>query len=718
VPPLEPPAWLTLDAVAHYPRPGTVLPANVAFSPDSNLLTYLFSERGDLVRELWTLDLQSGERRILAQAPDGGTTDANVNPEEALRRERQRLREGGITHYSWAKAADRILVPLNGQLFVTTSAGGALQPLAPSDDPAIDAQLTPDGSKVVYARERELWTVDIEKGESCQLTFDTSEAVSNGLAEFIAQEEMGRSSGFWISPGGDRVVYEQFDEGHIPRYPIVHQGEPHWRVEEHRYPFAGGDNVRVRLGVVGLLGGDTRWLDLGDDADIYLARVDWCPDGSLWVQIEARDQRRLELWRYDVSSGQRVLVLAEESRVWINLHSDLRFRHDGSAFIWSSERSGYRHLELRSADGRLVRQLTSGSWPVDRVIDVDEERRVVYFLAGRDTPIERHLFRVSFDGGEPERMTAEPGTHTAVFSPDHRLYVLSSDSCRQPPSMAVRSITGEIEAELQRAEPAVTLTPGISPPEIIELRSPDGDRLFGAVYRPPESGEVRKPLIVSVYGGPHAQMVSDSWGMTVDLRAQYLAAHGFVVFKLDNRGSARRGLAFEGAIQRRLGSIEVQDQVAGVRWLVEQGIVDGGRVGIYGWSYGGYLAAMCLLTAPDVFKAAVAGAPVTDWDGYDTHYTERYMDQPSANADGYRAASVLSHVDRLAGHLLLIHGMVDENVHFRHTARLVTSLQNATQVYDILVYPEERHMPRSEEGRRHMEARIVEYLQQALTRAD
>ena len=713
--PPEPPPWLTLDAVAHYPRPGTVLPGNVSFSPDSRLLTYLFSDRGDLVRELWALDLQSGERRILAQASDGGTTDANVNPEEALRRERQRLREGGITHYSWAKAADRILVPINGQLYFTSSAGGPLRPLAPSDEPAIDAQLTPDGANVVYVRERELWTADVEGGQSRRLTFDAVESVSNGLAEFIAQEEMGRSSGFWISPDGDRVAYEQFDEGHIPPYPIVHQGEPRWRVEEHRYPFAGGDNVHVRLGIVGLRGGDTRWLDLGDDADIYLARVDWCPDGSLWVQIEARDQRRLELWRYDAISGQRALVLADESDVWINLHSDLRFRDDGSAFTWSSERSGYRHLELRSADGRLVRQLTNGSWQVDRIVDLDEERRVAYFLAGGDRLVERHLFQVSLDGGEPERLTSEPGTHGAVFSPDHRRYVLSSDSRQRPPSMVVRSISGEVEAELQRAEPAASLAPGLLPPDIVELRSRDGERLYGAVYRPAGSGEAAPPLIVSVYGGPHAQMVSDSWGMTVDLRAQYLAAQGFLVFKLDNRGSARRGLAFEGAIQRRLGAIEVQDQVDSVRWLVEQGLVDGGRVGIYGWSYGGYLAAMCLLTAPDVFKAAVAGAPVTDWDGYDTHYTERYMDKPGANSGGYRAASVLSYVDRLAGGLLLVHGMVDENVHFRHTARLVTALQNAAQAYDILIYPEERHMPRSEEGRRHMEARIVEYFQRTLS---
>src|SRR6266542_966982 len=265
VPPHEPPTWLTLDAVAHYPRPGTVVPGNLAFSPDSRLLTYLFSERGDLVRELWCLDLEMGQRRILASAPGGGTTDANVNPEEALRRERQRLRESGITHYSWAKNADRILVPINGRLYITSSAGEPLREIAPADSPAVDAQLTPDGTRAVFVRDRELWVADIPAEQTRQLTTGARETLSNGLAEFIAQEEMGRASGFWISRGGDRVAFEQCDEGHIAPYPIVHQGEPRWRVEQHRYPFPGGDNVRVRLGVFPLDGGQTQGLDLGGD---------------------------------------------------------------------------------------------------------------------------------------------------------------------------------------------------------------------------------------------------------------------------------------------------------------------------------------------------------------------------------------------------------------------------------------------------------------------
>ena len=689
------------------------MPASLAFSPDARLLSYLFSERGDLTRELWALDCESGERRIIVGAPDGGTTDANVNPDEALRRERQRLREGGVTHYSWAKDADRLLIPINGQLYVTSSRGDGLRPLAPAESPAADARLTPDGTRVVFVRDRELWVADVDDGAARRLTFDATETISNGLAEYIAQEEMGRSAGFWIAPDGHAVAYTQVEEGHIPAFPIVHQGEREWRTEYHRYPFAGGANARVRLGVLGLADGATRWLDLGPDADIYLARVDWGPDGGLYVQLEARHQRRLDLWRYAPDSGERTRLLVEETDTWINLHNDLRILERGAGLIWSSERSGFRHLYLYGPEGREIRQLTDGDWPVDALAHVDEGRRVAYFLAGRESPLERHLYRVPLGGGTPARLTPASGFHSATFAADGSRYALVGENHSTPPGIVVRSVDDTTTVALYRGPSPAAISPGLRPPELVEIESRDGERLYGAIYRP--TGSTTRPAaIVSVYGGPHAQIVSDTWGMTVDLRAQYLAARGFLVFKLDNRGSARRGLAFEGALRHRMGTIEVQDQVDGARWLTARGLADPARIGIYGWSYGGYMAVMCLLKAPETFRVAVAGAPVTDWDGYDTHYTERYMGSPAANPEGYRAGSALTHAGSLGGKLLLIHGMIDENVHFRHTARLMAALQAGGRPFDLLLYPGERHMPRSEEGRRLMEARIAEYFEQHL----
>ncbi len=681
-------------------------PSRFAFSPDSRLLTFLASERDDLVLDLYALDLASGERRILARHPGLGS-EADLTPDEILRRERQRVRETGITCYSWAGNADRILIPLEGRLYVTSGQGEPLREVAAGGPPIADAALTPDGERVVFVRDRELWVADVSGGEARRLTFDANENVTNGLAEYIAQEEMGRSAGFWIARDGSSVAYEQYDESAIPRFPIVHQGGEHWSVEEHRYPFAGEVNARVRLGVVPLAGGETRWLDLGDAE--YLARVNWHPNGDLYVQVESRDQRRLTLLRFVGGAGAPEVVLVEEMEPWVNLHDDLHFVGDDGEFVWSSERTGFRHLYLCDRGGNPIRALTSGNWPIDRIVAVDEKRRQVAFLAGRDSPLERHVYTVSLDGGEPRRLTEGRGMHVAQFAETGDCWVATGESRNQPPTVRVHRVDSPTVMVLH--EPRLDAEAiDLAPPELVTLQARDGTTLYGALYRP--LGVVGPaPTIVFVYGGPHVQQVVDSWGQTVDLRAQYLAQRGFLVFKLDNRGSARRGLAFEGAINRRMGTTEVDDQVDGVRWLVEQGLADPARVGITGWSYGGYMTLMCMLRAPDVFRVGVAGAPVTDWDGYDTHYTERYMGTPAENPDGYRHGSALTHAGELRGKLLLIHGMVDENVHFRHSARLLTALQNIGRSTDLLILPSERHMPRGEAARQLLEQSLVDYFQ-------
>ncbi len=715
-------AWLTLDALVATPRPGGGAPNQFAFAPHSPWLTYLWSDRGDSVRDLWVMNLENGERRVLARADDLGPPDAALSSEETLRRERQRVREGGITQYHWAKAADVLLIPFNGQLYVKSAADETLRHVAPADEGAVDGRLTADGSHVVYVRGRELWIAALDGSPPVQLTFDSADTVSNGVAEFIAQEEMGRSSGFWPSPDGSAIAYAQVDEGAVPEFPIVHQGTDAWRVEGHRYPFAGEANVRVRLGIVAAAGGPTSWLDLGPGDDVYLARVEWQSASTLLVQIEVRDQQRLELRAYDVATDRWTALLVEEGHPWINLHNDLRILADGR-FIWATERSGFKHLSWHDAQGGEIRALTSGDWPVDSVVHVDEARRRVYFTAGREDPRERHLYAVSLDGGEVERLTLTPGFHGAVFAAGWEHFVHTWESMSQAPSAEVCSTGAGAEPSvlLHQGQPVDQALPGLDPPELIELAADDGTRLFGALYRPRTGvgpAPHRWPTVVSVYGGPHAQMVTNTWGMTVDLRAQYLACHGFAVFKLDNRGSGRRGLAFEGALHRRMGTIEVDDQVAGVRWLVEQGISDPERVGIYGWSYGGYMAAMCLLKAPDTFRAAVAGALVSGWDGYDTHYTERYMGTPQANPDGYREAALMTHAEQLRGHLLIVHGMVDENVHFRHSARFITALEHAEKDFDLLLLPEERHgirpTPENRPVRRLLEHRVTQFFEENL----
>jgi dipeptidyl-peptidase-4 len=692
---------VTPEQVARFPRPGMAIPGKIRYSPDAKFVTYLFSERGDLVRDLWGLDLASGRKQRFLSPPGETVTEENISREERLRRERLRLRETGITDYTWAEKANVMLLPLRGELYrwadgsVTRVAGGGV----------IDPKITDDGRRIFFVREGDVWTID-EAGER-RLTSHPA-GTTSGLAEFVAQEELDRLSGYWPSPSGNMVAFEQVDESHIPVFPIVHQATPALEIEEHRYPFAGAENARLKLGVVSVVGGATTWMDLGSE-DGYIARVDWHSDGRLLLQWLSRDWRHLELRAYDVGTGAGRAILVENLEPWINLHNDLRVIESTGEFTWSSERSGFRHLYLYAPDGKLIRQLTRGDWPAEATIELDEKGRRLYFVGWRSNPLERHLFRVSLEGGQPEHLTSEPGMHAVTIAPDFSSFVDAWDNREHPPRITVRGLRNEPEHALQVA---ALVDPHLPIPELHRFRTSDGIELHAAVYRPPGSGKA--PVIVSVYGGPGAQMVNDSWAETVDLRAQMLAQQGFVVLKVDNRGSPRRGLAFEAPIARHMGQIEVRDQVEGVRWLETLGFADVSRVGIYGWSYGGYMTLMGLATAPDVFKAGVAGAPVTFWEGYDTAYTEKYMGTPQDNPEGYRRGSPLTDIDRLHGKLLVIHGMIDENVHFRHTARLMQALIDAGKPFESLLYPNERHMPRSEHDRIDMERRILEFFQRNL----
>jgi len=729
---------LSLADVARYPRPGMTVPRRVEFTPDGAAVAYLFSPQGTLVQKLWTYDIATGERRLVAgeaagSAGTAASTSASgdaLSLEEQLRRERTRVRELGVTGYAFARASKGtgestgqdsptvLLVPLDGWLHVAHGDG----PLARLDGSkgAHDAQLSPDGSLAAFIRDDELHVLSTEKTQGTtsprRLTVGAGDGITNGVAEYIAQEEMDRREGYWWSPDGTRLAYVRADSGHVPLYPIVHQGGERLTVEEHRYPFAGARNATVRLGVVAAMADgtedDVTWMDLGADDDIYLARVAWRPDGVLTAQIESRDQRRLTLVAFDAVTGAATTLLEERGEPWINLSDATHFLASGE-LIWSSERTKFRHLYLYDRDGHEARALTAGEWIVTELVAVDEERRVAYVHGTRDGVTEHHLYAVPLDEGEIRRVTDGFGWHVTVVSPDFQYYVDTYSALDRAPAVSLHHLADGRRAAVLFENADVTAAGlGLLAPELATFRTRDGVTLHAAVYATDETraSSERRPLIVSIYGGPHAQMVTARWDLTVDLRAQYLAQQGYVVLKVDNRGSANRGLAFEAAVAGDLGHLEVDDQADGVRWLATRPYVDGARVGVYGWSFGGYMTCRALERAPDVFKVGVAGAPVTFWEGYDTHYTERYMGLPATNPDGYRDSSVLTGVEALRGRLLLIHGLVDENVHARHTLRLIAALTAADQPYDLTLFPAERHMPRDAAGLTYLERHLTEYF--------
>ncbi len=754
---------ISLEAIATYPLPGTSLPGSLAFSPDDRWLTWLDSPDDSLVRELYAKDLQSGEVVHAVAPPGGGESEENLSPEEKLARERLRQRALGVTRYTWAKQGDRLLIPLSGEVWVKGGAeSGAiaaeLRKLVAKDGqgrPVLDPRLSPDGQQVAYVQADEIWVVPFDgSAEPKRLTTGGAEqGLVRGLAEYIAAEEMDRHDGLWWSPDSKQLAFVEVDERGLESYRIVHQGKPEigeLAQEDHRYPFAGTRNAKVRLGVVPASGGSMHFVDLvqpdwtargtaptgtpawTDDPanDFYLARVHWTATGSLLAELEDRRQQELRLISFaDAGKAPARELLRETSEIWINLHTDfhaLELDPEASAahpeqvggFVWASEKTGFRHLYLHAADGRELLALTSGEWMVDDLVAVDEAKQKLWFMAGKDDPRQRHLFEVGLDGSNLRQITEAPGSHGVALDHAHQRFIDVHSNREQPPSIRLRSLVDGAVLEVihDQIDPNIAKLQ-LEPPELVELTAADGKtKLYGATYSPDPAvhGPGPYPTVVSVYGGPHAQRVDDSWSMTIDLRAQFLRDHGYLVFKLDNRGSARRGLAFEAALRHDMGNVEIQDQVAGVNWLVARGLADPNRVAIFGWSYGGYMAAMALARAPDTFAVGIAGAPVSAWDGYDTHYTERYMGLPQENPAGYLAASVMAHVEGIRGKLLLVHGLIDENVHFRHSARLINALIAAGKDYDLQLYPDERHMPRKLADRVYMERRIFDYLQKNL----
>ena len=722
---------ITVEDIARLPAVGTNAPAAIQFAPDGKTITYLFSPDNTLVQELWAFELETGNERALLTVPENPPpSETDFSFAESIRRERLRQYALGVTDYAWGDNGKVLMAQRQGEVLVRDGLEGDWRALPGSHD-WIDPQLSPDETMIAFALAGEVHVLSLADPGATprQLTFDASVADvygdrprTNGIAEYVAQEELGRLSGFWWSPDSSRIVFAQADSTAVPRFLISHSGTQAVEVESHRYPFAGSPNSAVRLGVIPVTGGEPVWLSLGDGANVYLARVDWTPDGMVVVQMLSRDQKHLAFRRFNPVSGATETLWEDHVEPWANVSDDLRFVHAPDApkeayhILWSSERSGWRELYLSDRDGGLVRQLTNRDAYIDGVATVAAANGWLAFHGWRESPLERQLFRQPLAGGAVEPLTTQPGIHRSTFSPDQQSFVDLFDAAATPPAATLRDLDGN---ELARLQASATPDPlleelDLVPPEFVHVTAEDGTTLHGSIYRPRGLEPRQKaPVVVNVYGGPGVQRVVNSWAMTADLRPQALTERGYLVFVLDNRGTARRGLAFEAAVDRHLGALEVRDQVTGVRWLADNvAEADVARVGIYGWSYGGYMSLMCLARHPDVFQAAAAGGPVTDWTEYDSCYTERYMGLPSENPDGYHESSVLTHAADIRGALLLIHGPIDENVHFRNTGRLMQEvLLSAGIPFAEITFPEERHHLRRAVDRVWLERSVLDFLQ-------
>jgi dipeptidyl-peptidase-4 len=637
--------------------------------------------------------------------------EEQLTAEELARRERMRSAARGIASFELSRDGRQILVPLSGSLFLIERATGKVRELKSTAGYPIDARFSPDGKSVAVVRDGDLYVLDVASGSERRLTHGASETLSHGLAEFVAQEEMGRMHGYWWSPGSDKIIYQETDTSNVELLHIADPTRPAQTPETWRYPRPGHENARVRLGIIPVTGGETTWIEWDRERYPYLAAVVWEENAPLAVLVQNREQTEEVLLTVDPATGLTTELLKETDSLWINLDSGMpRWLADGKQFLWTTERGGAWQLELRNRDGGLARTLTRPALGLRGLVGMDEQQATAFVVAGND-PTQSQLFAVSLlpDSPPAREITDEPGLHSATFAERGGTHVRSVMPLRGETRYRVYRGDGGLAGELK----SVAEKPPFAPSLELTIVG-DEPRLHAAIVRPRDTkpGQ-RYPVIVHIYGGPGSQTVRAA-GRSY-LLDQWLADHGFIVVSIDGRGTPARGREWERAIKGNFVELPLADQVRGLAALGKKyPELDLSRVGIFGWSFGGYMSAMAVMQRPDVFHAGIAGAPVADFRDYDTHYTERYLGLPSQNKAGYDASSVLTYADKLQRPLLIIHGTADDNVYFLHSMKLCDALFRAGKPYDFLPLTGFTHMVPDPVVTQRLNARIAEFFTEHL----
>jgi len=682
------PGELTVDRIYAQPSLSGRLTRGIAWAPDNKRLSY-FEVKGsgkDAKPELWTMDTATGERARLVSAEilESALPAAPSKETQATGAGRR-----PPAQYQWAPGGDALLFEGPHALAWFDLKNQASRVLVSGKEDLSDTKISPDGKYVSFVRENNLWLVSTADGKERALTAGGTEELRKGELDWVYPEELDLYTGYWWAPDSSAIAYLEMDERKVTQFSLLNFESFTGEAELQRYPVPGGTNPVVRVFVAPVEGGEARAMDLGTDADIYVTRVNWLPDSKrLAVQRLNRAQTIVDVLLCDAATGKSSTILSDKDDYWINVSDDLHFLKDSKRFLWSSERSGYRHLYLCDFSGKPPLQLTKGDWEVDHVDAVDEVRGVVYFTATEKSPLERHLYRVGLDGSGFARITKEEGTHRVNVAPNAAVYVDTYSNASTPPRQDLYRADGTKLATLNENKVAELAEYHLSPVEFFTIKAHDGVTLNCSMIKPVNFDPAKKfPVIVYTYGGPHAQVVVNAWMGGGFLWHQMMAQKGYIIFSLDNRGSAGRGHVFEEPIHYRFGAQELSDQRDGGEWLKLQPYVDAERIGIHGWSYGGHMTLHAMFEAPDIFKVGFAGGPVTDWHFYDTIYTERYMGLLPEHEQSYQESSPIKNPEKLKGKLLIAHGTGDDNVHYSNTLALVDDLIKAGKYVEVMGSP-------------------------------
>jgi dipeptidyl-peptidase 4 len=700
---------ITLETLNLPPRRDTPGPA--VWAPNGKMFAY---EQGDKLM-IYNPARKSSRMVVSTEAMSDAAVKVPDNGPAAW--QDRYVREAGL---QWSPSGKDLLYAAGGDLFLIHADNGKWEQLTATAAEEQDPKFSPDGKSISFRRGFDLYARDIATGKETRLTTGGSGTLRNGGLDWVYPEEIGLDTAYWWAPDSRSIAYLQFDVSREPLYPHEDLLKARAVFEPERYPQAGENNADVHLGVVAATGGATRWLEIGDTRNAYvIARAGWAPDSkSVYVIRTSRLQNRVETFLINVESGTSSAVSSESDPYWINIDGDITFLNAGAQFLWTSERDGFRHIYLFSIDGRSVKQLTRGPWEVKEVVGVDEAGGRIFYTSDEGDSLETHFYSVGLDGENKRRLDSAPGTHHVSMGAGGAYYLDTYSNLTSPPRTTVHSgaasdQAGRELAVFHEADRTRADEYEILPTEVVSFRGPDGTLLHGRVIKPAGFDAGRKyPAIMTVYGGPGVELpIRNSWpGINLD---QVYAHRGFVIWESENRGGLGRGHAFETPVYHNLGATELADQLAGVQYLISLGFVDAQRIGVRGWSYGGFMTLNALLNSPDTFRCGIAGAPVTSWLNYDTIYTERYMGLPDENPDGYRNSTLPLRAKNLKARLMIVHNLEDDNVLFQNSLQMIHALEQAGKEFDFMLYPQKTHNV-SGAAMRQMNASMLDFFERNL----
>ncbi|HEX6813967.1 MAG TPA: S9 family peptidase [Planctomycetota bacterium] len=620
----------------------------------------------------------------------------------------------------WNSAHTHFVVNAGNDLFVGARDGSCKRLTSTPADAEVGVLFSPDGQWVSFVAKFNLHMAPATGGEVRALTKEGHEDLFFGRLDWVYQEELygrGNFQGYWWSPDSKHIALLRLDESPVQEFVLVGDSPARPPVEKTNYPKVGEPNPIVDVGVIAVADGATRWFDLAayPADDRLVVRVTWAPDGKeVLFQVQGREQRWLDMLAGDAATGAVRKLWREDSDCWVEAGPEPVWLGSGEAFLWLSERDGFRHLYRYGRDGALAGRLTEGEWQVEKVVAVDAAAQCVYVTADRDGPLETHLYRVPLAGGEMQRITKGRGTHDVTMAPGNASFVTRWSDVNTPPTVSLRDLKDEEVRAVGKPAARMLEQYTLAEPEFVQVKTRDGFPMEAMVLKPVgfEAGK-KYPVVQFTYSGPHTPVVRDQWGSRDYLWHQLLAQRGYAVFVCDNRSASGKGRKYAKACWRKLGASELNDLEDSVSWLAEQGWADPARIAIWGWSYGGYQT-IYNLTHSTKWKCGVAVNPITDWRNYDTIYTERYAGLPSTNEKGYLASSVVEVAGELSGSLLLMAASMDDNVHLQNSLQFLHALQQAGKDCDFMVYPRVRHGIEDLAQQVHLFTRFLRFLKEKL----